>query len=109
MHRRADAVRAADVLAARAFVKLRGTRTRKGMAMWLADERLGTFVVAPQGRSPTKGDLWQMRMLHEHDEKVVGASARLPPVSAAESVHNRAVLSCEPGSCSGCRWFHAAV
>lgn len=77
---RADAVRTADVPAARAFVKIRATRSRKGLAMWLADERVGTFVVLQQGRRPGKGDLWQMRMLHEHDEKVASSSAQSPPV-----------------------------
>jgi hypothetical protein len=73
-------VRAADIPAARAFVKVRANRSRKGVALWLADERIGTFVVAQQGRSPGKGELWQMRMLHEHDEKVAGSSAQMPPV-----------------------------
>jgi hypothetical protein len=42
---------------------------------------VGTFVVAQQGRSPGKGELWQMRMLHEHDEKVAGGSGQTPPVT----------------------------
>ena len=74
-------MRAADSSAARSFVKIRANRSRKGLALWLADERVGTFVVAQQGRSPGKGELWQMRMLHEHDEKVAGGSAQMPPVS----------------------------
>lgn len=74
-------MRAADIPAARAFVKIRANRSRKGLALWLADERVGTFVVAQQGRSPGKGELWQMRMLHAHDEKVASSSAQTPPVT----------------------------
>lgn len=76
-------MKAADVLGTRAFAKLEGSRARKPLAAWLADERLGTFVVGAQGRSPQRGDLWQMRMLHEHDEKLAGGSASSLKVRAA--------------------------
>ena len=70
------------------FVKIRANRSRKGLALWLADERVGTFVVAQQGRSPGKGELWQMRMLHEHDEKVAGGSAQMPIMPATRARHS---------------------
>eukprot|EP00884_Botryococcus_braunii_P010315 jgi/Botrbrau1/19285/Bobra.0073s0028.1 len=59
---RADSAEKADLHAMRAAARLPVCGRRTAIAMWRADDRLGTFIVTPANAAPANDDLWRFRL-----------------------------------------------
>lgn len=56
--------------------RLQGYKNRQDLALWLSDERLGTFLAGPPERPPNAADVYRLRVLDEEDEHSIKQQER---------------------------------